>query len=144
MIILCVQNCSTEVIILKMNVQVNFYVPWVNSSGRGFRWGQCKSKIHRSRSFFCFSDAGDQYSRFLKMTQVAYCRATQELSNGGWSMIIHRGTKTCHFLCEIFWAPANSMNKIIHHGAYGRLRVMGLERVEIQRVILNSGLCLES
>ena len=43
-----------------------------------------------------------------------------------------------------FLRSANSMHKTVHRRAHGCLRVMGLEREESRRVVLSSGLCLES
>ena len=51
----------------------------------------------------------------------------------------------CRFLREVLLrALADSMHKNGHRGAYVRLRVIGPERVDSRKVVLPSGLCLES
>ena len=75
-----------------------------------------------------------------------YCRATQELQNGGWIMGIGPSEPKCPTFCarHFLWALATSMHKNVHCGGHERLRVIGLEWEESRRVALSSGLCLES
>ena len=85
-------------------------------------------------------------ARWKNLVPVAYCRATQELQNGGWIMGISPSKPKCTTFCarHFLWALANSVHKNVHRGAHGRLWVMGLEREESRKVALSSGLCLES
>ena len=54
-------------------------------------------------------------------------------------------TKRYHIFCKaLIVSNCKKHAQNVHRGAHGRLWVMGLEREESRRVVLSSGLCLES
>ena len=72
----------------------------------------------------------------------SYCRAAQELQNGGWIMGIGWSKPGCPTFCARYflWALASGMHKTVCRGAHGCFRAIGLEREESRGVALSSGL----
>ena len=99
--------------------------------------------------FMCKNEILHQFSgtaRWKTFIPGLYYRAGQELQNaclnlGDWS----KRTRMYHLLREVLLRTlADSMHKNGHRGAHGRVQVKGPERMDSRRVVLPSGLCLES
>ena len=81
-----------------------------------------------------------QWKNFIP---ISYCRATQELLNGGRIMRIgpSEPKRTTSCVRPFFKCLQIACTKTVHHGAHRYLQIMGPEGEECRRV---AGLCLES